>query len=192
MDIEIVKAAKNGDNEAFEKILKKLKPLIYFQNKRIFFVGGDKDDIMQEISIGLFYAIRSYKEDRGASFTSFALLCIKRHLITKLRGYNSRRNRILNNAILISTEDKDENFLTLYKSYIYASPEELCLCKEKIKELKKYLKQNLTSIESEIYQYLIFDMNYITIAAKTGRTRKSVDNAIQRIRQKIKFFLSRY
>lgn len=145
---------------------------------------------MQEISIGLFYAIRSYKEDREASFTSFALLCIKRHLITKLRGYNSCRNRILNSAILISPEDKGESSLTFYKSYIYASPEELCLCKEKIKELKKYLSQNLTSIENEVYQYLLLDMSYINIAAKTGRTRKSVDNAIQRIRQKINFFIS--
>lgn len=192
MDKEIINAAKNGDSEAFNKIFKKLKPLILFQNKKIFFIGGDKADVIQEILIGIFYAIKDFDENKKSSFTTFALLCIKRRLISSLKKYNSYKNRILNNTILLSDEEVKNNFKSFNKSYIYDSPEELYLCKEKIKELKKYLEDNLTPMEYEIYQYLLLDINYINIATQTGRKIKSVDNAIQRIRQKIKFFLSQY
>lgn len=108
MDYKKIKDAKNGDDKAFIEIFQSLKRIILYRTKKYFFYGGDKEDVMQEAMIGLFKAINAYDENKTASFRTFALLCIKRHLITTLKNSNSRKNRILNMAISIQTENESE------------------------------------------------------------------------------------
>ncbi len=130
MDNKKIKDAKNGDDKAFIEIFQSLKRIILYRTKKYFFYGGDKDDVMQEAMIGLFKAINAYDENKTASFKTFALLCIKRHLITVLKNSNSRKNKILNMAIQAESEG-EPNITYTHQSFMFHSPEELCLGKGK-------------------------------------------------------------
>ena len=193
MDNKKIKDAKNGDDKAFIEIFQSMKKIILYRTKKYFFYGGDKDDVRQEAMIGLFKAINAYDENKTASFKTFALLCIKRHLITTLKNSNSRKNKILNMAISLQAENESEpNITYAHQSFIFHSPEELCLGKEKMEYINKYLKTHLSPMENEIFEYLIAEMTYIEIAAITGRDVKSIDNCIQRIKKKLKNFILDY
>lgn len=185
MDNKKIKDAKNGDDKAFIEIFQSLKRIILYRTKKYFFYGGDKDDVMQEAMIGLFKAINAYDENKTASFKTFALLCIKRHLITVLKNSNSRKNKILNMAISIQAESEGEpNITYTHQSFMFHSPEELCLGKEKMEYVNRYLRTHLSPMENEIFEYLIAEM--------TGRDVKSIDNCIQRIKKKLKNFMLDY
>ena len=193
MDNKKMKDAKNGEDNAFIEIFQSLKRIILYRTKKYFFYGGDKDDVMQEAMIGLFKAINAYDENKTASFKTFALLCIKRHLITTLKNSNSRKNKILNMAVSLQAEGEGEpNITYTHQSFIFHSPEELCLGKEKMEYVNKYLKIHLSPMENEIFEYLIAEMTYIEIAEITGRDVKSIDNCIQRIKKKLKNFMLDY
>ncbi|MEJ6466821.1 sigma-70 family RNA polymerase sigma factor [Fusobacterium ulcerans] len=191
MDNKKIKDAKNGDDKAFIEIFQSLKRIILYRTKKYFFYGGDKDDVMQEAMIGLFKAINAYDENKTASFKTFALLCIKRHLITVLKNSNSRKNKILNMAIQAESEG-EPNITYTHQSFMFHSPEELCLGKEKMEYVNRYLRTHLSPMENEIFEYLIAEMTYIEIAEMTGRDVKSIDNCIQRIKKKLKNFMLDY
>lgn len=150
--------------------------------------------MLQEAMIGLLKAINGYEADRQASFKTFAILCIKRQLITAIKSSNSGKYKILNMAVNNNENSYDYNAAPAYsnKSFNFYNPEEIYLSKEKFRALKKYLKTNLSKMENEIFDYMLIEMTYMEIADKTGRDPKSVDNAIQRIKKKLKTFTNEY
>lgn len=193
INIHTIHAAKKGDKDAIEKIFENFKQVINFKVKKYFLQGGDKEDLVQEAMIGLFKAINSYDENKNSSFITFAFLCIKRQIITAIRHSNSGKHKILNKAISTSNEEYDDaDFIYDNKSLNFYSPEDICLSKEKIKYLNKFLKIHLSPMEHKIFEYILVDMTYIEIAEKMGREPKSIDNSIQRIKNKIKIFINEY
>ena len=193
INIHTIHAAQEGDEDAIQQIFESFKQLMIFKTKKYFFHGGDREDVMQEAMIGLLKAINAYDENKNASFTTFALLCIKRQIITALKNSNSGKNRILTMAVSTSSDDEDEADLTYdNKSFNFYNPEEIYLSKEKMKYLNKYLKTHLSPMENEIFEYMLAEMTYTEIAEKTGRELKSVDNSIQRIKKKLKTFIEEY
>ncbi|MDU1910195.1 sigma-70 family RNA polymerase sigma factor [Fusobacterium sp.] len=191
----LIQKAKQGNDEAINEIFESFNKLIYFLARNYFIIGGDKEDILQEARIGLLKAITYYNFDKKASFKTFAALCIKRHLITVIKSSFTGKNKILNFALSICTEKDDfhyddYNYSGTVKNYY--NPEEIYLEKEKYNALKKYVKMNLSKMENELFEYILLEMTYMEIAKKTGRTPKSVDNAIQRIKKKLKNFFKEY
>lgn len=80
INIHTIHAAQEGDEDAIQQIFESFKQLMIFKTKKYFFHGGDREDVMQEAMIGLLKAINAYDESKNASFTTFALLCIKRQI----------------------------------------------------------------------------------------------------------------
>lgn len=191
LSIQTIRAAQNGDEDAIQLIFQTLRQLILYKTKNYFFQDGDREDVIQEARIGLLKAIKAYDEKKKASFSSFALLCVKRHLITVLKTSSSGKNRILNMASFNSSEIEDDSKITCEnRSFNFYNPEEIYLSKEKIKLLNKYLKSHLSPMEKQIFRYMVLGLTYIEISKITKRNLKSVDNSIQRIKTKIrKFFL---
>lgn len=194
VSLHLIKRAKAGSEEAIQEIFKSFQGIMLLKTKKYFFYGGDKDDVLQEAMIGLLKAINGYEADRQASFKTFAILCIKRQLITAIKSSNSGKYKILNMAINNNENSYDYNAAPAYssKSFNFYNPEEIYLSKEKFRALKKYLKTNLSKMENEIFDYMLIEMTYMEIADKTGRDPKSVDNAIQRIKKKLKTFTNEY
>ncbi|HBZ5889231.1 TPA: sigma-70 family RNA polymerase sigma factor, partial [Salmonella enterica subsp. enterica serovar 4,[5],12:i:-] len=173
---KLIYDAKIGDLNAIEEIFRNFEKILLYHGKKYFILGGNKDDIFQEASIGLIEAISSYDSNKKQSFESFAFLCIKRQLIKVIRNSNCGKNKFLNMAIY---ENKLDSFSYKKKSVNFYNPEEILLSKEKIKELYIYLKHKLSQKEKEIFKYLIADFTYIEIAKKLKKDIKSIDNGIQ-------------
>lgn len=172
--------AQRGYIEYIDKIIKYYYPLIYFYNKNFFLQGGNKDDLIQEGIIGLLRAIKSYDSTKNIKFNSFASLCIQRSIISAIKRYNSLKNIPLNNTVYKKQEDNDNLFLTI------VTPEENLLEKEFSKILKYTLIKNLSKFEQIVCSYLITGYTYIEISKLLNTDIKKIDNAIQRIRNKLK------
>lgn len=97
-------------------------------------------------------------------------------------------------AVNNSEDSYEYNAVPAYsnKSFNFYNPEEIYLSKEKFNALKKYLRTHLSKMENEIFDYMLIELSYTEIATKTGRDPKSVDNAIQRIKKKLRAFTEEY
>ena len=100
VSLHLIEKAKAGSEEAIQEIFKSFQGIMLLKTKKYFFYGGDKDDVLQEAMIGLLKAINGYEADRQASFKTFAILCIKRQLITAIKSSNSGKYKILNMTFL--------------------------------------------------------------------------------------------
>lgn len=193
--LQLIHKAQQGDETSLQEVFEDFNNIIHFSVKKFFIAGGDKEDVIQEARLGLLKAINYYKVDKNASFKTFAVLCIKRHLISAIKSSNSGKNKILNSALSACAEEDRLNYgdyHVLGSTASYHNPEEIYLEKEKYNDLMKYVKINLSKMEKELFEYILLEMTYIEIAEKTGRSSKSVDNAIQRIKKKLRAFFEEY
>ncbi len=182
----LIEKAKMGDKEACDKIFRNYSGLIVYRSNKFYMPSCDREDFIQEGRIGLFKAIKSYNHTKGATFSTFASLCIDRQLIT---AYNSSRNAksmIIKKALLCNNKWKNEWDIDKVVFCPYDNPESHLLLKEKMSYLEKNLKKKLSKMEVEILKEMLLGLTYLEIAEKIKRTPKSVDNAIQRVKQKVK------
>ena len=100
-DEELVKMAQEGSSTAEEFLITKYKDLAKKKSSAYFIIGGDKEDVVQEGMIGIFKAIREYREDKNASFKTFAQLCINRQIISAIRKANMGKHKILNESLSV-------------------------------------------------------------------------------------------
>ena len=167
-------------------IVEKYKPLVRKKTNALYLIGGENDDLIQEGMIGLFKAVRDYKSDRESSFCSFAQLCITRQLCSALEASNRKKHMPLNTYISFSQSDSDGTELEDMLHDDIASPEQLLIEQEKFKEFKEQLWNKLSNMEKKVLQLYLEGNNYTTIAHMLGKSDKSIDNALSRIRQKLK------
>lgn len=191
-DEELIMRIHNGkndhgdNNEIMDYILEKYKPLVRKKTNALYLIGGENDDLIQEGMIGLFKAVRDYKSDKEASFYSFAQLCITRQLSSALEASNRKKHMPLNTYISFSQSDSDGTEFEEMLQDDIASPEQLLIEKEKFKEFKEQLWNKLSNMEKKVLQLYLEGNNYTSIAHMLGKSDKSIDNALSRIRQKLK------
>ena len=192
-DEELVKMAQEGSATAEEFLINKYKELARKKSSVYYIMGGDKEDVIQEGMIGIFKAIRVYDENKNASFRTFAELCINRQIISAIRKANLRKHQILNESLSLSQEDpSDENSDPLEDRLPASSdedPETLML----MKEIESFLQAEsggiFSPLEKSVWDKMMEGKDYQQIAAELGRSSKTVDNAIQRIKKKIYGYL---
>lgn len=190
---EDILLAKQGDIESIEKIVTEYKNLIYMRNRTLFLKGAEREDLVQEGMIGLMKAIRSFDENRSASFSTFASLCIKRQIITAVKNYNSEKNKNLNSAMQGEGYSEIQELIRYNNpSLKYYTPEQIVIGKELMRFLKKFLKINLSGLEKEVFSYMVKGYGYLEIAEKLKKEPKAIDNSIQRIKKKVLIFLEKY
>lgn len=186
-DEELVDRLHRGENEIMDYILEKYKPLVRKQTNALFLIGGENEDLIQEGMIGLFKAIRDYDDTKEATFFYFAQLCIKRQLASALEASNRKKHIPLNNYVSFSSDEND-NVAALEASISQGveSPEQMVLEQEKVIEFKEQIRAKLSKMEKEVLNLYLEGYNYTQIAKIMEKTPKSIDNALQRIRQKIR------
>ena len=186
-DEELIDRLHQGQDEIMEFILEKYKPLVRKQTNALFLIGGEDEDLIQEGMIGLFKAIRDYDETKEATFFYFAQLCIKRQLASALEASNRKKHIPLNNYVSFSS-DENENGLALEEiiSQGVVSPEQMILEQEKVVEFNEQIKSKLCKMVKEVLGFYLEGYNYTNIATIMNKQPKSIDNALQRIRQKIR------
>ena len=185
-DGKLVRLAQSGDNDAMEQLCAEYKDTVRMLARPYFLIGADRDVLIQEGMIGLFKAVRDYKSDKEASFYSFAQLCITRQLSSALEASNRKKHMPLNTYISFSQSDSDGTEFEEMLQDDIASPEQLLIEKEKFKEFKEQLWNKLSNMEKKVLQLYLEGNNYTSIARMLGKSDKSIDNALSRIRQKLK------
>lgn len=192
-DEEILIQIKQGDSEAVDYLMDKYKNLVRRKAANLFLIGADKEDLIQEGMIGLYKAIRDYESEKPSSFYTFADLCISRQMYSAIKASNRKKNIPLNTYISLYEpafgEERGQEYGENYVNYVHReknqNPEELVIDKENIAVLEYTIESRLSSLEKEVIQYYMNGLSYVEIAEVLGRSPKSVDNALQRIKTKL-------
>lgn len=174
----LVLRAKAGEESAVEEIVAQYKGLIRAVANKFFLVGGDKDDLLQEGMLGLYFAILNFDESKG-SFPSFVKLCVMRQLIDAVKRDNSNRNKALANYLDISlAEDLPDD----------RTPLQDLLEKEAAQKVRNIIEKQLSALEKQVVELFAEGYSYEDIAEKLGVSYKAVDGALQRARKKLLMF----
>ncbi len=191
-DEEILVYIKNGDLLAMDYLLEKYKYMVRKKAKVLFLMGGDREDLIQEGMIGLYKAIRDFEEEKESKFSTFAELCISRQIYSAIKTSNRKKNLPLNTYVSfyapVNREKEEAHPLAIIdriKTVYNSNPEEMVIDKERTNMIEYEIEQRLSSFEREVIRLHIAGMKYTEIAGILQRNPKSIDNALQRIKNKI-------
>jgi RNA polymerase sporulation-specific sigma factor len=174
---DIILAAQAGDRIAEEKIINECRALVRGCARAFFLAGGDSDDLIQEGMIGLLNAIRDYKSDKG-NFYAFARLCVNRKLMDAVKGSLRDKHKPLNECLSLETEGENVSAVS--------EPEIIVIDKENYSALKRKIEEFLTTQELDIWDMYLEGDSYNEIAAALHKDFKAVDNALARIKKKLR------
>lgn len=187
-DEELISLIKSDNKEALNYLLNRYKELVYMKVSKYFIIGAEKDDIIQEGMIGLYKAIKGFKEDKHNSFKTFANMCIERQLITAIKTSNRQKHMPLNSYLSLNTytydDDDDKTLLDILNNKTMEDPLETITKKEYYKNVENTIDRSLSDFEKQVLKKFIKGDSYVKIAEELSSPVKSVDNAIQRIRKK--------
>ena len=193
-DEALIALYRQGTNEAVDILIQRYKKLVRNRIKVNFFVGADKDDLIQEGMIGLFKAVCDYNPEREASFKSFATLCVTRQISTAFKAVTRQKHMPLNRSISLSvpinsksSDDEDEGMTLMdtLKNNISLTPEDEVISKENVEVIHEYIDKALSELEIEVLHFYMEGKNYREIAQLMDKPPKSIDNALQRIKKKL-------
>ena len=194
-DEELLIRLRDGEPGITDHIMNKYKNLVRSKAKSMYILGGDNEDLIQEGMIGLFKAIRDYDCGRDASFYTFADLCISRQMYTAVQASHRQKHWPLNTYVSLygsnsSQGDSEEMELAEALSPDKdQNPETLFIDRERVEYLEGQIDKELSSFEKQVLDLYLTGMSYSQIARVLGREEKSTDNALQRLKSKIKKML---
>lgn len=193
-DEQLIRMLREGNQEITDYIMNKYKNLVRKKAKAMFLIGGDSDDLIQEGMIGLFKAVRDYNSEKEASFYSFAELCISRQLYSAVQASNRLKHIPLNSYVSLyldvnHSSEEETPLLEVLQTLTEKSPEEKFIDQENVSNLQNQLEENLSKFENEVLKLYITGLGYVQIAEILDKPAKSVDNALQRIKNKLSTIL---
>lgn len=175
---ELAELCKNYDDTALDTLIKRMESVIAgcvsaFTDSRF-----EKEDLMQEGMVACFRAILSYDDKKGASFRTYASVCIR----NALKNFVKKKDNVFLSA--------DEGFVPLEdETSDGATAEDEYISSENYKTLRVSLEKVLSETEYSVFSLFVDGMSYSEISQKTGLTVKSVDGALQRVRKKLRSIL---
>ena len=172
-DVFLLSLSAKGDREAEEELIRRYTKLVRLSARKFFLLGGEQEDLIQEGTLGLLNAIRSYRPEAGASFKTFAQRCILFRImdISSSNGYKG----------FLSYED-----MTIPEpEEVDADPEIRFIENERYEELLAKLKSQLSDMEATVLDEFLKGSSYSEIALVLDKSNQSVYNAVQRIRAKL-------
>jgi len=187
-DEALWRQAAAGDVDAEEALVKRYAPLVRACARPYFLVGAEGDDLIQEGMMGLLSAIRRFDPARDAKFRTYAELCIRSRLYSAIKTATRSKHSPLNESLSLESPLFDESRTTGTARWL-RDPEELVITRELTDEITGQGSGSLSRFENEVLGYYLEGMSYADIAARTDKSVKSVDNAVQRIRKKLAKFL---
>ena len=187
-DEELLTRLRSGEEEISDYLMEKYKGFVRQKARAMFLIGGETDDLIQEGMIGLFKAVQDYRPDREASFRTFAGLCIDRQLYSAVKNSTRQKHIPLNSYVSLSEEEESGSLEGLWSE----NPEALVIDRENTGILEKEISKALSPMENKVLDYYLRGYGYVQIAEIMGKTPKSIDNALQRIRGKIRTCIEKF
>lgn len=195
-DEELILMYRDGEEDAAGFIMNKYKNLVRKKASSMYILGADRDDLIQEGMIGLFKAVRDYDMGRDVNFYTFADLCVSRQMYTAVQASNRQKHLPLNTYISIysqsaNSEEGTEEYpiMNTLASQKETNPEEMVIEQENMEQMENAILKELSEFEKQVFELHLTGMTYTEIAKVLGRDEKSTDNALQRMKSKIKKIL---
>lgn len=187
-DEELIEKLRLGDEKIMDFILDKYKPLVRKKANAMYLIGGDTDDLIQEGMIGLFKAIRDYNKEKESSFYHFAELCIGRQIYTVVEASNRKKHAPLNSYVSLYSGTNEEGVVLADSLTTGAmeNPEQMMIDQENLVLFMERLKERLSKMEEQVLDLYLAGLNYQQIAEEMGKSPKAIDNALQRIKAKVR------
>ena len=186
-DEELIQRLRAGETGIADYLIEKYKYLVRRKARAMFLIGGDTDDLIQEGMIGLFKAVRDYHPGKEASFVTFAQMCIDRQIYSAVQSSNRQKHMPLNTYISLSQEGEES---PLAQAWV-ETPEEIIIDRENTRALEDEIKSALSPMENTVLNYYLEGKSYADIGMLMDKNPKSVDNALRRIRTKIRNYLEK-
>ena len=188
-DEQIAELARDNDAQAQEYLLNKYKNFVRAKARSYFLIGADREDIVQEGMIGLYKSIRDFRSSKLTSFRAFAELCITRQIITAIKTATRQKHRPLNSYVSLNKpvydEESDRTLIDVLSSGKVSNPEDIFIGKEDFSTIETKMTKMLSPLEMKVLQKYIEGKSYQEISSELDRSVKSVDNALQRVKNKL-------
>ena len=189
-DQYLVALAKQGRADAYDRIVRRYHGFVRLKASSYFLLGGDGDDLLQEGLVGLYKAIRDYRNDRESSFRSFAELCITRQIITAVKTATRNKHTPLNQSISFShtatADGESEPALDeMLPGPTAHDPVNQVISSEELHSLVDCLSTALSELESSVLSLYLDGRSYEEMAERLTCDTKTVDNALQRVKRKV-------
>lgn len=188
-DEELVALIHAEDSEALDYLIQKYRNFVRAKSRSYFLIGADKEDIVQEGMIGLYKAIRDFREDKLASFKAFAELCITRQIITAIKTATRQKHIPLNSYVSLDKpiydEESDRTLMDVISGATVLDPEELVINRERFTNVEGKMTELLSDLERKVLALYLDGQSYQEISEELNRHVKSIDNALQRVKRKL-------
>ena len=192
-DEEIIENVREGEASGIDELFERYKDVVRSIASTMYLIGGENDDLIQEGMIGLFKAVQEYDPGRDASFGTFARLCITRQIYSAVKASSRKKHIPLNTYVSLYEENKDDDesgrsveVQDMLRAGNATDPEQVVLSNEKSEEIERAIEQELSPLEKNVLELYVTGMSYSDIADVLGKNEKAMDNAIQRIRGKLR------
>ena len=185
-DEELIARLRDGETIIEDYLMEKYKGLVRQKARAMFLIGGDTDDLIQEGMIGLFKAVRDFQPGREATFATFARMCIDRQIYSAIQNSNRQKHLPLNSYVSLNQEDESSPIWELSVE----NPEEIIIDQETTRDLQQKISDYLSPMENKVLDLYLKGEGYVEIGRILGKSPKSIDNALQRIRAKIREVIS--
>ncbi len=188
-DVGLIDAVQQGDSTALDFLIRKYRGFVRAKASTYFLVGADYDDLIQEGMIGLYKAIRDYKQDKEASFKAFAEVCVTRQIITAIKSATRMKHGPLNSYVSLDKpvfdEDSERTLIdVIANQQDTVDPEALLISRERYQVVEEKLGAVLSELEREVLMLYLDGRSYQEISELLDRHVKAIDNALQRIKKK--------
>lgn len=188
-DEELVEQFKAGDIYAQDYLLDKYKNLVKAKERSYFLNGAGEEDIIQEGMIGLFKAIRDYSPEKNCSFKSFAELCVTRQIITAVKSSTRQKHMPMINYLSLDKSafdsEGDKPVIDSLQVTSENDPQTLLIKREDKADLAQKINSSLSRFEKRVLEMYLDGMSYDEIARIIGKSYKSIDNGLQRVKKKL-------
>ena len=193
-DEELVAKYRSGHAESMNVLLERFRDFARLKARGYFLLGADRDDIIQEGMIGLYKAIRDYRDDQAASFRTFAEVCITRQILSAVKTATRHKHGPLNTYVSLSTpvsesEDQERVLADVIPAPLIDDPAEMVVSTENALSIKMAFSELLSDFEAEVLHLYVEGKSYEDIGKRMGRSAKAVDNALQRIKKKLELHM---
>ena len=118
--------------------------------------------------------MKTFSLDKGVAFSTYANTCIRNAVMSAMRSARRKKHALLSDAVAL----KDDAFVP--------GPEDAAILKEQYREAVHDINTKLSGFEKDALLLSLSGQSYTQIAQALSRTPKAVDNALVRVRRKLK------
>jgi len=186
-DCELCSLAASCDRMAEEILVVRYYRLVRICCRPFFLAGGDHEDLLQEGFVGLLSAIREYDASMDTAFSTYAEVCIRNRLFSAIKAAQRNKHAPLNDSVPFEAPffERNPDRLLHPISHLQTNPEDLIISRENLRERMDQLSGQLSDFEANILSLYLSGLSYSEMGNQIGKSTKSVDNAVQRIRRKL-------